>query len=566
METLRYVVLANGLLAVVSIAYHVLLRRETFFVANRLALWVGLLASFILPLLELPDWRPQPVRAVMQRTAQVIVPKVLPVPSSPNSDVTITFPNGHTFRAFPNTTVEYGWSWQSGALAVYLIVLAALLCRFVIRLVSLRQLICQSTRELYDDFTLVKNDKLTSPFSFFKWVVLNPASHEPSELEQIMRHERVHVRAWHSLDMVAAELVSIIFWFNPAVHLFRQQVHQILEFSADQTVLAEGIDAKSYQYNLVKVSLSVRPSVISNQFSQPCLQERVSMMNRQRSRSSAWGRYLFALMSVANVAFACQLVSSKPSYRYIEQPGSDFYGLITSHTSQQDLDTLRRELSQLKVGLDVNDLKRLPNGQIHQVTVKLNVPKPGHMIDVSVGSSLKRAPIPALGLHCDVYGCQLGFVDEQFPKRLREIASRESRKFPGESETLPLITDANSVFGLFRVYFRNDFLESNYFGLRSTGLRMTPDFHLDVYPEYKHAVIFLDGREITRDELTPLRAIDLKKVVIFDGQAAVVRLGDKRAKNGLILVSRLTNITRRDKYASTPLLAQVYPQLFNIPR
>ena len=34
METLRYVVLVNGLLAALSVAYYVLLRRETFFGAN----------------------------------------------------------------------------------------------------------------------------------------------------------------------------------------------------------------------------------------------------------------------------------------------------------------------------------------------------------------------------------------------------------------------------------------------------------------------------------------------------------------------------------------------------
>ncbi len=45
METLRYLVLANGLLVVVSVAYYVLLRRETFFGANRLALWLGLTAA-----------------------------------------------------------------------------------------------------------------------------------------------------------------------------------------------------------------------------------------------------------------------------------------------------------------------------------------------------------------------------------------------------------------------------------------------------------------------------------------------------------------------------------------
>ena len=247
METLRYVVLANGLLAVVSIAYYVLLRRETFFGTNRLALWLGLTASLVLPLVELPDWRPQPVRAVMQRTAQAIVPKVLPSPSLPQPDVTITFPNGRTYPAFSPRSAGTGWSWRHGAVGLYAVVITLLLGRFGVRLRSLMRLIQQSAKERYDDFTLVRNDGVTSPFSFFGWVVLNPDYHTPDELEQILRHERVHVRAWHSVDMVGAELVSIVFWFNPVAYLFRQLVHQTLEFSADRAVLAEGIDAGAYQ-------------------------------------------------------------------------------------------------------------------------------------------------------------------------------------------------------------------------------------------------------------------------------------------------------------------------------
>ena len=306
METLRYVVLTNGLLAVVSIAFYVLLRRETFFEANRLALWLGLTASLVLPLLELPDWRPQPVRAVMHRTAQVIVPRMLPNPTASPPDVTITFPNGCTYPAFPQRLVNAGWSWQQGLLGLYVVVLIALLIRFGIRLTALMRLIGKSAQERYDDFTLVRNDAVTSPFSFFGWVVLNPDHHEPDELEQILRHERVHVRAWHSADLIGAELVSMVFWFNPAAYLFRQLVHQTLEFSADRAVLAEGIDVKAYQYNLLKVSMSAGQSPITNHFGRSSLRHRIGMMNRQRSGHLRLGRYVAWAMLVGVMVLACR--------------------------------------------------------------------------------------------------------------------------------------------------------------------------------------------------------------------------------------------------------------------
>lgn len=251
----------------------------------------------------------------------------------------------------------------------------------------------------------------------------------------------------------------------------------------------------------------------TNYFSHSSLRHRVGMMNRRRSGYPVLGRYVLLLFITFSVAFACQFVRSGPSHRYIEQRGNDLFGLITNQTSDRDLDTLRQELSQRNIGLNISQLDRLPDGQIQRIAVTLNVPKPGHPIDVAVGSPLGWSPMPVVGLHCNDKGCQLGFVTDKFPDRLRGLASREHTQFPDESrsETARLLNDANSVFGLYRVYFRNDFLESTYFGLRSTGVGMTPDFHLDVYPQYRNAVVFVDGREVNRDELRRFHAIDLKK-------------------------------------------------------
>lgn len=259
MEILRYVVLVNALLAVVSIAYYVLLRRETFFDANRLALWLGIAGALLLPLLKIPDWRPERVRTVMHRTAQVIVPRVLPNLTANQPEITVTFPDKKTYRLFRHQKKQIEWSWPMVLLLLYAGGVFVLVARFGVQLFSLLQLIRKSTHESYGDFTLVRNENTTSPFSFFDWVVLNPDHHAPDELEQILRHERVHVRERHSFDMLGAELVCVVFWFNPAAYLFRQLLHQTLEFSADRAVLAEGVDARSYQYNLVKVSLSTGP-------------------------------------------------------------------------------------------------------------------------------------------------------------------------------------------------------------------------------------------------------------------------------------------------------------------
>ncbi|WP_338873772.1 M56 family metallopeptidase [Spirosoma sp. SC4-14] len=306
MNSLRYVLLVNSLLVVVSMGYYLLLRHETFFRTNRIVLWLGMVAALSLPMLELPDWRPQPVRTVMQRTAQVIIPKVLPPSFSPRPDVIITFPNGRAFLAFSEQPVSLTWSWQLGLLVMYALGVLFLLARFGIRLLSLGLLIRRSAQENYESFTLICTHRIVSPFSFFNWVVINPEQHSPNELEQVLRHERVHVLAVHSLDMIGAELICILFWFNPAAYLFRYLIHQALEFSADEAVLAEGVDEKAYQYSLLSVGLLANDAGFMNQFSGPSLRQRIAMINRERSGSRAWGRYVFWFLLMGTMAVACR--------------------------------------------------------------------------------------------------------------------------------------------------------------------------------------------------------------------------------------------------------------------
>jgi hypothetical protein len=299
MDTLRYLLLANGLLVVGSISYYVLLRRETFFGLNRLVLWLGILAVFALPLLELPDWRPQPVQHAMRQTAQVIRAERFR-----QSDLHQSVTSSATISEPTSVPGAIDWSWTDLLLLIYGIVLAGLLIRFGIQLLSLMQLIRRSVHEPYDDFVLVSSLTVQSPFSFFGWVFINPERHDSVEFTHVLRHERFHVRQKHSLDIISAELLCCFLWFNPAIYLFRYLLQQVLEFSADRAVLDEGIDARSYQYSLLRVSLAGGASTITNHFNKSQLKTRIAMIARSRSSLLTAVKYPVAGLIVLAVTAA----------------------------------------------------------------------------------------------------------------------------------------------------------------------------------------------------------------------------------------------------------------------
>ncbi|QKZ11978.1 M56 family metallopeptidase [Spirosoma sp. KUDC1026] len=301
MDTLRYVLLANGLLVVVSAAYYLLLRHETFFGVNRLILWLGVVASFTLPLVELPDWSPQPVQTAIQRTTQVVRPEyfkqpILPQLATQSVETNLPVDSGTAFTL----------TWMEAVACLYGFILFGLLIRFSSQLFSLLRLIRRSEQEPYDDFILVSSPTVQSPFSFFNWVVINPALYTADELELILRHERLHVRSKHSLDTIAASLLCCFLWFNPAIYLFRYLLHQVLEFSADQAVLSEGVDARAYQYSLLRVSMADSSSTISNHFNKSQLKTRIAMIARTRSSMLTAVKYPLVglIILIVTAAFA----------------------------------------------------------------------------------------------------------------------------------------------------------------------------------------------------------------------------------------------------------------------
>src|SRR5690606_5708190 len=89
------------------------------------------------------------------------------------------------------------------------------------------------------------------PFSFWKTIYVNPSLHESKDLDDIFKHELTHTEGLHTIDVLLIELISICFWFNPAVWLTRLAIKENLEFITDRKVLESGVDRKSYQYSLV---------------------------------------------------------------------------------------------------------------------------------------------------------------------------------------------------------------------------------------------------------------------------------------------------------------------------
>lgn len=162
--------------------------------------------------------------------------------------------------------------WLIGAVVVALFSL--------IEIFRIYFLIKGCTKEEWNGVTICITDrKNQSPFSFGKHIVMSRQDFEKSGT-MISAHEQGHIQLSHSLDMIVAQLLTMLCWYNPAAWLMRSELRSVHEFQADCHALNSGINARDYQLLLVSKATGTNFPSIGNNFNHGKLKKRIAMMNR----------------------------------------------------------------------------------------------------------------------------------------------------------------------------------------------------------------------------------------------------------------------------------------------
>ncbi|MCD2425833.1 TonB-dependent receptor plug domain-containing protein [Niabella pedocola] len=278
-----YVLKLSICLAVVYLFYQLFLRRLTFYNWNRWYLLGYSVLSFVIPLI---DVMPELQKKELDRNALV---QLIPV---------FRFAADGQQTSLLESLSAWDWVLIAGGIGS-----VVLLCRFSIMYLSFLR-IKKRAQLISDDRTRIYQlDEDVRPFSFGNAIFVNTELHSGEELEEIIRHEFVHVRQKHTIDIVWSELLCILLWFNPFVWLLRKSLKQNLEFLADKQVLQNGMDKKEYQYLLLKV-MGNKQFAFANHFNFSSLKNRIAMMNSIKSARVHLTKFLFLLPVVAVLLLA----------------------------------------------------------------------------------------------------------------------------------------------------------------------------------------------------------------------------------------------------------------------
>ena len=258
--------------------YKLMFSSDTFFSWRRATLIGMYFIAMLIPGFDCSDWvNNHPGMASMASDyASIILPAV-----------SVTSEKG--------TVVD----WEIVALAIYCMVVNVLLLRFSWQLVSIISLRnkCQIGYVNGTEVYLLEGNE--NPFSFFRWIFLNPEKHNRRELDEILMHEQAHCRQLHSIDVLFAELFVVFFWINPFVWLLKREVRLNIEYLADSNVLASGKDSKEYQYHLLGLTYRKNVATISNNFNVLPLKKRIKMMNKKKTKGLVKMKYALYIPLVA---------------------------------------------------------------------------------------------------------------------------------------------------------------------------------------------------------------------------------------------------------------------------
>lgn len=294
---IAYIIKSSISLAVLFLCYHYFFRKDKWFLFNRFYLLSAIVISLIAPLLTFPVFYP---KTLFVDNNLSIVGEGLVLLQNSN-----TYAQTGSDGLTPVTT--------SIDFIFYLIYFAGLIImgyRYLRNIIIIQKLITQGKRHDHKGAQLILIKKHTSPFSFGKYIFANNEDYNNGTIDQdILDHENIHVRHYHTLDILFIEFLLILYWFNPLLWIYRYALRANHEYCADDYAVSGKTGIEAYCYKLIDFTHHYQNTSFGSSFNYSLTKNRIIMMNRTKTSGFTFCNKL--AITVATVLVTVILVSFK---------------------------------------------------------------------------------------------------------------------------------------------------------------------------------------------------------------------------------------------------------------
>jgi len=246
--------------------YWLFLRNRVFHRWNRGFLLATVVLAMVMPLVPLPGFFAWTVEAPGWRGVLHAVAPGRWVEDSGRGGGAVAF--------------TAGLDWSEWIYWGYGLVVCWLGFVFLRELAFIARLYRRYARERRGDVLFLLTREPGTPFSFLKTIFWN-IEIDPESIEgrQMLRHELVHVRQRHTLDLLLLRPLMIVFWFNPFFSFIYRELRTLHEFEADRFAVGEG-DGLAYAELLVQQTLENRQPGLFHSFFSSSIKRRITMITQ----------------------------------------------------------------------------------------------------------------------------------------------------------------------------------------------------------------------------------------------------------------------------------------------
>ena len=272
-------------LALLYSCFFLFLSKETFHRFNRIMLVSIMFVSLITPLFHITTDNPSLISEEFHMVQTLIeeTPATVLAPAEGNIP-----------------------TWMDLLTWIYLVGVAVMTIITIAQIISLVRFMSGGLRHTDSQGnTVILHNCEFPPFRIFRYIVMSVKDYEQHS-RYILSHEQEHIRLGHTYDILLLQVVKIIQWFNLFIWFVGRDLKSVHEYEADQAVINQGIDAKSYQQILVTKVVGNRLQPFTNNLNHGSLKKRITMMYKKKSNRWLMLKSLCAIpaMALAINAFA----------------------------------------------------------------------------------------------------------------------------------------------------------------------------------------------------------------------------------------------------------------------
>lgn len=246
--------------------YELFLKRETFFHHNRFYLLATSVLSLTIPFVKIPF-----LQTAAPETFAVLLPEVL-LNNAANPSPQVSSGSGIPILQ---------WILFSG--------IALSLLYFLWKISRVLLIKTKGTQRFWNNTKVITIPNSKEAFSFVNTIYIGEAL-SAEERETILRHEAVHVRQKHYLDLLWFEFLRVVFWFNPMVYFYQKRIAETHEYIADQYVAQQ--NKKDYYLHLLAQTFETTTISFTNTFfNHSFIKKRIVMLQKTKSKKNFQWKY-----------------------------------------------------------------------------------------------------------------------------------------------------------------------------------------------------------------------------------------------------------------------------------